>query len=135
MARESITSSVNTGTPERRAATHYGRRGEERQAVAEYEAQQGVNVMETPFTYDKLVDFVVGDKLYNYIPAGSQILSAKLEVTVPFLGGTSLAVGTYNVTTGAAVDAVPVVHYSQLRLLWRRHKDDTHPGAYPAKLQ
>ena len=105
MARESITSSVNTGTPERRAATHYGRRGEERQAVAEYEAQQGVNVMETTFTYDKLVDFVVGDKLYNYIPAGAQILSAKLEVTVPFLGGTSLAVGTYNVTTGAAVDA------------------------------
>ena len=35
---------------------------------------------------------------------------------------------------GAAVDAVPVVYYRQLRLLWRRHQDDPHPGAYPPEL-
>lgn len=105
MARESITSSVNTGTAKRRAATHYGRRLHERQALAVYEQESGKVVFETTFTYDKLPDFVLSDKLYNYLPAGCQVLSAKLIVTVPFAGGTSLAVGTYNVTTGAAVDA------------------------------
>lgn len=105
MGRESITSSVNTGVAKRRAATHYGRRLHERQALAVYTTDEGKVVFETTFTYDKLVDFVLGDKLYNYLPAGCRILEAQLMVTVPFAGGTSLAVGTYNVTTGAAVDA------------------------------
>lgn len=105
MARESITSSANTGVAKRRAATQYGRRTEEREALAVYEQGEGQVVFETTFTYDKLVNFVIGDKLYNYLPAGCRVLSAQLMVTVPFAGGTSLAVGTYNVTTGAAVDA------------------------------
>lgn len=105
MARESITSSVNTGVAKRRAATTYGRRLEEREALAVYCQEGGQVIMETTFTYDKLVNFVIGDKLYNYLPAGVRVLSAQLMVTVPFLGGTSLAVGTYNITTGAAVDA------------------------------
>lgn len=104
MTRESITSSVNTGVAKRRAATHYGRRLHEREALAVYEQENGQVVMETTFTYDKLVNFVLSDKLYNYLPAGVRVLSAQLMVTVAFAGGTSLKVGTYDVTTGAAVD-------------------------------
>lgn len=104
MARESITSSVNTGVAKRRAATNYGRRLHEREALAVYCQENGQVVMETTFTYDKLVNFVTGDKLYNYLPAGVRVLSAQLMVTVPWVGGTSLKIGTYDIATGAAVD-------------------------------
>lgn len=109
MARESITSSVNTGVAKRRAATNYGRRLHEREALAVYEQDNGQVVMETTFTYDKLVNFVIGDKLYNYLPAGVRVLSAQLMVTVPWVGGTSITVGTYNVTTGAAINATGLI--------------------------
>lgn len=109
MARESITSSVNTGVAKRRAATNYGRRDEERQALSVYSGEDGKQVYETTFNYQKLADFVVGDKLYNYLPKGCRILSAQLIVTQTWVGGTSLTVGTYNTTTGAVVSANSLV--------------------------
>lgn len=109
MARESITSSVNTGTAKRRAATTYGRRLHEREALAQYCPEAGKFVFETTFTYDKLPNFVLGDKLYNYLPKGAQVVSAKLEILSTFLGGTSLTVGTYDTTTGAVVSANSLV--------------------------
>lgn len=105
MTRESITSSVNTGVAKRRAATHYGRRLHEREALAVYTQDEGKIVFETTFTYDKLPNFVVGDELYNYLPAGCHILSAQLVVHTAFAGGTSLAVGTYLASDGTVVDA------------------------------
>lgn len=105
MGRESITSSVNTGVAKRRAATYYGRRLHERQALAVYTQEGGKVIYETTFTYNQLPDFVLGDKLYNYLPKGCRILSAQLIVLQTFLGGTSLTVGTYLTTTGAAVSA------------------------------
>jgi len=105
MGRESITSSVNTRVAKRRAATTYGRRLHEAQALSVYEGENGRMVFETTFNYKNLVDFVLDDKLYNYIPKGSRILSAKLYITQAWVGGTSLTVGTYLTTTGAAVSA------------------------------
>lgn len=109
MARESITSSVNTGVAKRRAATNYGRRDEERQALSVYEGGDGKVIFETTFTFNKLVDFVVGDKLYNYLPKGAKVLSAQLIIITPWVGGTSLSAGTYNVDTGAAVSATGLI--------------------------
>jgi hypothetical protein len=105
MARESITSSVNIGVAQRRAATQYGRRLEEAKALASYTQEGGKVIMETTFPYNDLPGFVLSDELYNYLPVGVKILSAGLVVTKTFLGGTSLAVGTNGVDDGAVVDA------------------------------
>jgi hypothetical protein len=105
MARESITSSANIGIPQRRAATTYGRRLHEAQALASYTQDKDKVVMETTFPYNALPSFVLSDELYNYLPVGVKILSATLIVKTTFTGGTSLAVGTNGVDDGAVVDA------------------------------
>jgi hypothetical protein len=109
MPRESITSSANTGVAKRRAATYYGRRLHERQALAVYSGEDGKTVYETTFNFQQLADFTTGDKLYNFLPAGHKVLSAQLIILTPWVGGTSLTVGTYNVTTGAVVSANSLV--------------------------
>ena len=57
------------------------------------------------FTYDKLpAAGSIGDAVILELPARAVVTSAKLIVTAPFVGGTSLSVGTKNAATGAAID-------------------------------
>lgn len=109
MARESITSSANTGVAKRRAATSYGRRLHESQALAAHEIDEGIVVFETTFPFNSRPDFVLGDKLYNYIPVGAKVLEADLIINQTWLGGTALSVGTYNYDTGAVINATGLV--------------------------
>lgn len=91
MARESITTGSTAGN-KRRASTHYGRMLEEGTAASEHNVSQDRFVQTLTFSYDNLPTESV-DELYQRIPAGARVLSAKLAVTEAFLGGTSLAVG------------------------------------------
>lgn len=102
MARESITTGSTAGN-KRRASTHYGRMLEEGTAPSEHNVSQDKFVQTLTFSYDNLPSESL-DELYQRIPAGARVLSAKLAVTTAFAGGTSLAVGL-NQPDGTVIDA------------------------------
>ena len=89
MAREKITSSVNTGVAYSRAATQYGRRVSE---SAAFGSDCEDYYMETTFRFNDLPKATL-DKLINEIPVGTIITRAVLKVNEAFVGGTSIAVG------------------------------------------
>lgn len=102
MARISITSGATAGSS-RRAATHYGRRLEEGKALAEHNVAQDIYVQTTTFSYDDL-PAASEDELYQKLPVGARVLSAKLKVTTAFAGGTDLTVGLSQ-PDGTVIDA------------------------------
>lgn len=102
MGRIAITSGDTAGSS-RRAATHYGRRGEEGGALSEHNVKAGLFKQVTTFRYDQLPTADL-DALVQKLPAGSRVLSAKLIVQEDFVGGTSLAVGTSQ-PDGTVIDA------------------------------
>ncbi|AUR90183.1 hypothetical protein NVP1139A_15 [Vibrio phage 1.139.A._10N.261.48.C6] len=92
MARESITTGA-TGGNKRRAATHYGRRVNDTEHLAKLHLKHGEEVLEVTFRYDTF-PALGEDELILRIPQYAQVQSARLQVTVPFVGGDALKVGT-----------------------------------------
>lgn len=90
MARESIVSGDTAGGT-RRAATHYGRRVEEGQHVAEYNNAKGTYTQETTFRYDQLPVATL-DELHQRIPVGARVLSVTIAVIETFTATTATAI-------------------------------------------
>lgn len=89
MSRESITAGSTAGGT-RRAATHYGRRVEETQNVAEYNVDKNVFEQVVTFNYDTLPTYTL-DELQQRIPVGARILGATIRVHTSFTATTAVS--------------------------------------------
>ena len=102
MARESITTGASAGN-KRRAAQQFGRRLNEDEVLAKSHIKHGEEVLTVTFGFDGLPVSGV-DELIGRIPANSQVISARLQATIAFVGGTSYTVGLEE-PDGTVVDA------------------------------
>lgn len=82
MTRISITAGATAGST-RRAATHYGRRVDESQAMSEHNVSQNVYKQEVTFKYNDLPTAQL-DELNQRIVAGARVLSMVLKVHEAF---------------------------------------------------
>lgn len=88
MSRISITAGATAGGT-RRAATHYGRRLDESQAMSEHNVSQNVYKQEVTFKYDDLPSAAL-DELNSRIVAGARVLSMVLKVHEAFTSTSTL---------------------------------------------